>query len=364
MKKQKNRVAWHPTRIKPINLWWQVWKQWHEPQVCILFFTDPSLSSDHTTGTPEAASIFNDLGGMAESLEGSEIIQAKDNYSGHNRKLFQGLLIPVLVTPHDPGSCPHKAAFSSHTSGMHCFHWELKLSLWLQSLLRVSASPHACGSYFTCHVWMFCWMMISCQVTLCLEICEKTDCNTQCHFFIFSPTSSLTINAPAQGFKLPFRASEKVVLFELYEKSFPLPFCLQELNSRQVLLALSVKCNITRGSHSKETPQPQQDSCREGDRTPHSPCGKNPHIPLLLPRLLWGSCYWQNLSSSNGSGKISCSLKWGEPILLGNMLSNLGCQWAQQNVGESQCLKSCPQVCTQSILEVDPKWRSESHPSI
>lgn len=135
--------------------------------------------------------ISNDLGGMTETFERSEIIQAKVNYFDHNRKVFQGLLMPVLVTPYDPGRCLHKTAFSSHISGMHCFCWELKLSLCLQSLLRVSASPHACASYFSCHVWMLCWMMILCQVTLCLEICEKTDCNIQCHFFISFPQPQL-----------------------------------------------------------------------------------------------------------------------------------------------------------------------------
>lgn len=194
---------------------------------------------------------------MAESLEGSEIIQAKDNYFGHNRKVFQGLLILVLVTRHDPGSCLHKAAFSSHISGMHCFPRELKLSLCPQSLLSVLASPHACGSYFSCHVWMFCWMMISYQVTLCLEICEKTDCNIQCHFFISFPQPHLKqLMLQLRGSNFPLGPLKKLYCLNSMKSPFLSHLCLQELNSRQVLLALSVICHITRGSHSKEIPHP------------------------------------------------------------------------------------------------------------
>lgn len=56
---------------------------------CAYFGLLTSVSVLITPQVPQKLpAIFKDLGGMAESLEGSEITQAKDNYFSHNRKVF------------------------------------------------------------------------------------------------------------------------------------------------------------------------------------------------------------------------------------------------------------------------------------
>lgn len=157
-----------------------------------------------------------------------------------------------------------------------------------------------------------------------------------------------------RGSNFPLGPLRKLYCLNSLKSPFLSHLCLQELNSRQVLLSLSVICHITRGSHSKEIPHPYHILLMAEILTSHSfcqdSCGEVTIDKICLPQM--------------AVAKFLVPWSEGAQILLGNMLSNFGCQWAQQNDGETQRLKSCPQMCTQSILEVDPTWRSEPRPSL
>lgn len=179
--------------------------------------------------------------------------------------------------------------------------------------LGASASPHACASYFYCHLGMLCWCDVKSHYV-------QKDVKRQALIYgatsLSYPASALAINSPAQRFKLPFRATGKTTLRELCERD---PFlshlwmpslCLQELKEKAgapstfsgpviPLEALAPKKCLNL------TSIPAEEGMGHGILLVAE-------IPTVVGKLSVTKSI--SLEQLTGSGKISCSLKWKQHI--------------------------------------------------
>lgn len=124
-----SKAAWGSTRIRQTRYMLAGLRAVTGTLTIVPVLSGPSSSSCCITGTLANASNSKWLGfqkGMDESWK----MRAPPC---HSRKVFQGLLISVWVTPRDPGRCPHKGAASSHFGCEHRLCWELEFFLQLQS---------------------------------------------------------------------------------------------------------------------------------------------------------------------------------------------------------------------------------------
>lgn len=183
------------------------------------------------------------------------------------------------------------------------------------------------------------------------------------------PASALAINASAQRFKLPVRATGKTTLHELCERDPFLshlwmpPLCLQELKVKAgatstfsgpviSLQALAPKkCLIS-------TSVPAEEGMGHGI----FPVAESPHytLPAKTPVGKLPVAKSTSLRLRTGSGKISCSLKRKQHIFYLALCCQIwGHQWAQANDWEHRVLKAAPRSAypRSTIPEVGTTFR-------